>query len=110
MRGCHSVRRPDLHEEGPEHPGVALDRPVGARATFFLNEEGHDRLGPGRHVFGKLGREEVWVHRRSPEGVVVVHITHSGGRRSQHDGLFWRWGVLKDWLPASETMRCRSDT
>jgi len=22
----------------------------------------------------------------------------------------WRWGVLKDWLPASETMRCRSDT
>jgi hypothetical protein len=22
----------------------------------------------------------------------------------------WRWGVVKDWLPASETMRCRSDT
>src|ERR1035437_3765712 len=22
----------------------------------------------------------------------------------------WRWGVVKDWLPASETMRCRSDS
>lgn len=61
----HLLRRPDPVEERPEHPGVALDRPTRARATFLLGEERVRRPLPTGIIVTEVGGKELLgVHRR----------------------------------------------
>ncbi len=80
----HDLIRGLRGEERPEHPGIALDRPSRARAGALLDEERVDRLVPVSVAAGG-GGQELRVHRRYLERLVHVDITHSGGRRKQHD-------------------------
>jgi hypothetical protein len=108
MSRRHLVGGAHLEQERPQHPGVALDGPAGARAPLLLGQEGDDRLLPGRDIVRGGSGKVVRIHRRrlasaewTPPSVTQV-ATESNtmpGWCLRALGLGSLWKVLKGLPP-----------